>query len=55
MKLGQDGMPRLYASDLQRFSACKHATHLDLRKAHGEDLEPEPDSEDAKLLSQLGR
>lgn len=54
MILGPDGTPRLYASDLQRFSACKHATHLDLRKARGEDLEPEPDSADAKLLSQLG-
>lgn len=54
MILGPDGTPCLYASDLQRFSACKHATHLDLRKACGEDLEPEPDSADAKLLSQLG-
>ncbi|MDE2771583.1 MAG: TM0106 family RecB-like putative nuclease [Bacteroidota bacterium] len=54
MRLGPDGTPHLYASDLQRFSACKHATQLDLRKARGEDLEPEPDSEDAKLLSQLG-
>ncbi|MCY4675010.1 MAG: TM0106 family RecB-like putative nuclease [Bacteroidetes bacterium] len=54
MTLGPDGTPHLYASDLQRFSACKHATHLDLRKARGESIEPEPDSADAKLLSQLG-
>lgn len=54
MKLGPDGTPQLYASDLQRFSACKHITHLDLRKARGEDLEVTPESEDLKLLSQLG-
>ena len=54
MKLGSDGALQLYASDLQRFSACKHITHLDLRKAHGEDLEVTPDSEDLKLLSELG-
>ena len=54
MKLGSDGLLRLYASDLQRFSVCRHATHLDLRKARGEDLEAAPDSEDAKLLGHLG-
>ena len=54
MNLGPDGTPQLYASDLQRFSACKHITHLDLRKARGEELEVTPDSEDLKLLSQLG-
>ena len=54
MKLDPDGTPQLYASDLQRFSACKHITHLDLRKAQGEELEITPDSEDLKLLSQLG-
>jgi len=54
MKLGSDGTLRLYASDLQRFSVCQHATHLDLRKARGENLETAPDSEDAKLLGHLG-
>ena len=54
MKLSSDGNLRLYASDLQRFSVCRHATHLDLRKATGEDLEAAPDSEDAKLLGHLG-
>jgi len=54
MKLSSEGLPLLYATDLQRFSVCKHATHLDLRKAKGEDLEAVDDSEDAKLLGQLG-
>ena len=54
MTLGPDGIPHLYASDLQRFAACKHATHLDLRKVQGENLETAPDTEDTKLLSQLG-
>lgn len=54
MKLDPDGTPQLYASDLQRFSACKHITHLDLRKVRGEELEVTPDSEDLELLSQLG-
>lgn len=54
MTLGPNGSLQLYASDLQRFSACKHITHLDLRKVHGEDLEVTPDSEDIKLLSELG-
>ncbi len=54
MKLNSDGTLQFSASDLQRFSACKHITHLDLRKAHGEELEVTPDSEDLKLLSKLG-
>ena len=54
MKLNSDGTLQFSASDLQRFSACKHITHLDLRKAHGEELEVTPDSEDLKLLSELG-
>ncbi|MCY4171736.1 MAG: hypothetical protein OXF08_09095 [Bacteroidetes bacterium] len=54
MKLGSDDKLRLYASDLQRFSVCRHATNLDLWKAKGEDLEAAPDSEDAKMLGHLG-
>ncbi len=54
MKIGSDGFLKLYATDLQRFSVCRHATHLDLRKARGEDLEAMSDSEDSKLLRQLG-
>ncbi len=54
MTIDSNGTLQLYASDLQRFSACKHATHLDLRQAWGEGLEATPDSEDAKLLSELG-
>ena len=54
MTVNPDGTLLLYASDLQRFAACKHAIHLDLRKAFGEDLESAPDTEDAKLLSKLG-
>ncbi len=54
MTIDSNGTLQLYASDLQQFSACKHATHLDLKQAWGEDLEATPDSEDAKLLSELG-
>ncbi len=54
MNLGSDGTIQLYATDLQRFSACKHATHLDLRRARGEKLEAAPESEDMKLLGELG-
>lgn len=54
MKLCPDSTLQFSASDLQRFSACKHITHLDLRKARGEELEVTPDSEDLKLLSELG-
>jgi len=54
MILGPDGTLQLYASDLQRFSACTHRTHLDIRKAYGEDLEVTPKSEDLELLSKLG-
>jgi len=55
MKLSSDGLLKLYATDLQRFSLCRHATHLDVRKARGEDLKYISDSEDAKLLGQLGK
>ncbi len=54
MNLASDGTLQLHASDLQRFSACKHISHLDLRKAHGENLEVTPNSQDLELLSQLG-
>ena len=54
MNLSSNGTLQLYATDLQRFSACRHAVHLDLRKVRGEALEAAPESEDAKLLGELG-
>ncbi|MCY4205637.1 MAG: TM0106 family RecB-like putative nuclease [Bacteroidetes bacterium] len=54
MTLGPNDTLQLYASDLQRFSACMHITHLDIRKVHGEELEVTPDSEDLELLGKLG-
>ena len=45
---------RLSASDLMRFTACQHATRLDLAYLHGEDLAPVDASEDAVLLQQHG-
>ena len=49
-----DNQIRLSASDLMRFTACPHATRLDLAYLQGEDLVPVDDSEDAILLQQHG-
>ncbi|MDE2792063.1 MAG: TM0106 family RecB-like putative nuclease [Paracoccaceae bacterium] len=48
-----DGI-RLSASDLMRFTACSHASRLDLAFLQGEDLEPCDDSEDSVLLQRHG-
>ena len=44
----------LSASNLMRFTSCKHATALDLRYARGEPLVPADDTEDAKILQKQG-
>ena len=48
------GKIRLSASDLMRFTACPHATRLDLAYLQGEELVPAEDSEDTVLLQQHG-
>lgn len=45
---------RLSASDLKRFTACPHATQLDLAYLQGDDLAPVKDSEDTVLLQKRG-
>ena len=45
---------RLSASDLKRFTACPHATRLDLAYLQGDDLAPVEDSEDTVLLQRRG-
>lgn len=45
---------RLSASDLKRFTACPHATQLDLAHFQGDDLTPVEDSEDIVLLQGRG-
>lgn len=45
---------RLSASDLMRFMACAHTSHLDLERLHGRGPEPAVDSEDAALLQRHG-
>ncbi len=45
---------RLSASDLKRFTACPHATQLDLAYLQGDDLTPVGDSEDTVLLQRRG-
>ena len=42
------------ASDLKRFTACPHATRLDLAYLQGDDLTPVEDSEDTILLQNRG-
>ena len=49
-----DGAIRLSASDLMRFTACAHATALDLARLRGEGPEPIEDSADAALLQRRG-
>jgi len=45
----------LSPSDLMRFQGCTHATALDVRYLCGEEgLEPEPDSDEARLLQKHG-
>ncbi len=54
MKWDDNRQIRLSASDLIRFTACTHASRLDLAYLHGEDLEPVQDREDAVLLQRRG-
>ena len=54
MKLDDSNRVRLSASDLMRFTACSHASRLDLAYLQGENLEPARDSEDAALLQRRG-
>ena len=49
-----DNQIRLSASDLMRFTACPHATRLDLAYLRGENLVPVDDSEEAVFLQQHG-
>src|SRR6056297_1762038 len=42
------------ASDLMRFSGCRHATTLDLQRLHGTAPIPRQDTEDAELLQRHG-
>ena len=49
-----NGKIRLSASDLMRFTACPHATRLDLAYLQDEELVPAEDSEDTVLLQQHG-
>ena len=53
MKLEGDHI-RLSASDLMRFTACAHASALDLEYLHGRGPVPADDSEDAALLQRHG-
>ncbi|MCY4610341.1 MAG: TM0106 family RecB-like putative nuclease [Gammaproteobacteria bacterium] len=54
MKRDGEGI-RLSASDLKRFTACPHASRLDLAYLQGEDLEPVEDSEGTELLQERGQ
>ncbi len=45
---------RLSASDLKKFTACPHATRLDLAYLQGDDLTPVEDSENTVLLQRRG-
>ncbi len=54
MKRDDNKQVRLSASDLIRFTACAHATRLDLAYLYGDDLEPVQDREDAVLLQSWG-
>ena len=49
-----DGRILLSASDLMRFTGCRHATWLDLLRLRGEGPEPKEDDEEAKLLQMRG-
>ena len=49
-----DGRILLSASDLMRFTGCRHATWLDLLRLRGEGPEPKVDDEEAKLLQMRG-
>ncbi len=49
-----NGEVRLSASDLMRFSACSHATRLDLDRLYGRAPEPAQPTDDEELLSNLG-
>ncbi len=49
-----NGKILLSASDLMRFTGCRHATALDLARLRGEGPEPGADSEDAELLQKMG-
>ena len=49
-----DGRILLSASDLMRFTGCRHATRLDLLRLRGEGPEPKEDDEEAKLLQMRG-
>ena len=49
-----DGRILLSASDLMRFTGCRHATRLDLLRLSGEGPEPKEDDEEAKLLQMRG-
>ncbi len=49
-----NGQILLSASDLMRFTGCRHATALDLARMRGEGPEPRADSEDAELLQKQG-
>ena len=49
-----DGRILLSASDLMRFTGCRHATWLDLLRLRGEGPEPKADDEEAKLLQMRG-
>jgi len=42
------------ASDLMKFTGCKHATVLDMARMRGEGPQPRADSEDAALLQKQG-
>ncbi len=54
MKLDDSNRVRLSASDLMRFTACSHASRLDLAFLQGENLVPAQDSEDSVLLQRRG-
>ena len=49
-----EGRVLLSASDLMRFTGCRHATRLDLLRLRGEGPEPKADDEEAKLLQMRG-
>ena len=49
-----DGRILLSASDLMRFTGCRHATRLDLLRLRGEGPKPKEDDEEAKLLQSRG-
>ena len=54
MKRDGEGI-RLSASDLKRFTACPHATRLDLAYLQGKDIKPVEDSEGTELLQERGQ